>query len=155
MERMKARTNSTNALGLSSSAKEVVSSWKSTVRVRFWRVDLAALPMCHLHLIRPRKRMRYDEDNALKDQDNRQGFTAAPLNAMECGRCNPLVKVTGPGCTGVIGVTALFTGQPVKSSRGKLTASPEGLLARFTPQSPLRAPGKDAKRYGFCLSSSA
>src|SRR6266700_3976546 len=86
MERMKARINSTNALGLSSSAKEVVSSWKSTVRVRFWCVDLAALPMCHLHLIRPRKRMCYDEDNALKDQDNRQGFTAAPLNAMECGR---------------------------------------------------------------------
>jgi len=28
--------------------------------------------------------MRYDEDNALKDQGNRQGFTAAPLNAMEC-----------------------------------------------------------------------
>ena len=37
-------------------------------------------------LIRPRKRMRYDEDNALKDQGNRQGFTAAPLNAMECGK---------------------------------------------------------------------
>jgi len=56
----------------------------STVRVQFWRVDLAALPMCYLHLIRPRKRMRYDEDNALKDQGNRQGFTAAPLKAMEC-----------------------------------------------------------------------
>jgi hypothetical protein len=50
-----------------------------------WRVDLAAMPMCHLHLIRPRKRVCYDEDNALKDQDNRQGFTAAPRNAMECG----------------------------------------------------------------------
>src|SRR5215831_7199578 len=82
---MKARINSTNALVLSSSAKEVVSSWKSTVRVRFWCVALAALPMCHLHLIRPRQRMRYDEDNALKDQGNRQGFTAALLNAMECG----------------------------------------------------------------------
>src|SRR5262245_50427355 len=40
--------------------------------------------MCHLHLIRPRKRMCYDEDNTLKDQDNRQGCTAAPRNAMEC-----------------------------------------------------------------------
>jgi hypothetical protein len=29
--------------------------------------------------------MCYDEDNALKDQGNRQGCTAAPLNAMECG----------------------------------------------------------------------
>jgi hypothetical protein len=28
--------------------------------------------------------MHDDEDNALKDQGNRQGFTAAPLNAMEC-----------------------------------------------------------------------
>src|SRR5262249_50233998 len=94
MERMKARTNSTNALVLSSSAKEVVSSWKSTVRVRFWRVALAALPMCHLHLIRPRKRMCYDEDNALKDQDNRQGCTAAPRNAMECENCDKADKST-------------------------------------------------------------
>src|SRR2546426_5075470 len=115
MERMKARTNSTNALGLSSSAKEVVSSWKSTVRVRFWRVDLAALPMCHLHLIRPRKRMRYDEDNALKDQGNRQGFTAAPLNAMECGRCNPLLKVNIlPGMNA--GASTYAVPSPIKGS---------------------------------------
>ena len=33
--------------------------------------------------------MCYDEDNALKDQGNRQGFTAAPLNAMECGLGSP------------------------------------------------------------------
>src|SRR6266545_6035905 len=66
------------------------------VRVRFWRVDLAALPMCHLHLIRPHKRMGYDEDNALKDQDNRQGFTAAPLNAMECGMSESIPH--GMGC---------------------------------------------------------
>src|SRR6267143_3058551 len=49
IDRTKAKTNSTNALVLPRRAKEVVSSWKSMVMVRFARIGLAVWPMSHLH----------------------------------------------------------------------------------------------------------
>jgi hypothetical protein len=45
--------------------------------------------------------MCYDEDNALKDQVHWQGFTAAPLNPLECVLAGtgtikwPYLKISG------------------------------------------------------------
>src|SRR5262249_6552532 len=58
--------------------------WKSTVMVRFARVGLAAVPMCHPSVIRSRKLRRQHGGNALKSQDYRKGFGALPLNWVEC-----------------------------------------------------------------------
>src|SRR6266446_7791033 len=54
--------------------------------VRFARVALVAVPMCHPHVIRSRKLMRHDEGNALKSQDNYEGLRALPLNPGESGK---------------------------------------------------------------------
>jgi len=54
------------------------------VMVRFSRIALAALPMCHPYLIRPRKRIRHDAGNAWKDQGSWGGLPALPQNSMEC-----------------------------------------------------------------------
>src|SRR5215475_785365 len=67
-----------------SSWKYVASLRKSTVIVRFSRVGLAAVPMCHPQVIRSRQRIRHDGGNASKSQDTREGLRALPLKAMEC-----------------------------------------------------------------------
>src|SRR5205809_5462927 len=41
------------------------------VMVRFSRVGLAAVPMCHPQVIRSRQLIRHDGGNALKSQDHR------------------------------------------------------------------------------------
>src|SRR5215831_10371748 len=80
----KARTHSRNAFPSPSSWKYVASLRKSTVMVRFSRVGLAAMPMCHPSVIRSRKLMKYDGGNAWQSQDHREGLRALPLKAMEC-----------------------------------------------------------------------
>jgi hypothetical protein len=42
------------------------------------------VPMCYPQIIRSRQLMRYDGDNTLQYQDNREGLRTLPLNAMEC-----------------------------------------------------------------------
>ena len=51
--------------------------------VRFSRVGLAAVPMCHPQVIRSRQRMRHDGGNAGKSQDHREGLRPLPLKSME------------------------------------------------------------------------
>src|SRR5215831_5908154 len=86
----KARTHSRNAFPSPSSWKYVASLRKSMVMVRFSRVGLAAVPMCHPQVIRSRQLIRHDGGNASKSQDNREGLRALPLKAMECGiSCAP------------------------------------------------------------------
>jgi hypothetical protein len=53
--------------------------------VRFSRFGLAAVSMCHPSVVRSRQLMGHDEGNTLKSQDNREGLSALPLKAMECG----------------------------------------------------------------------
>src|SRR5207247_7994419 len=89
MERRKDHTNSTKALPSPSSCKEVASSRKSTVMVRFSRVRLAAVPMCHPQVIKSRQWMRHDGGNTLQYQDHCEGLRALPLKAMECGNSYP------------------------------------------------------------------
>src|SRR6266446_5600560 len=60
--------------------------------VRFSRVGLAAVPMCHPSVIRSRKLMRHNGSNTLKSQDNREGRRALPLNSMECGYASDAVR---------------------------------------------------------------
>ena len=67
--------------------------------VRFSRVGLAAVPMCHPQVIRSRKLMRHDGGNTLKSQDNREGLRALPLNPMECDVIL-LCRARGPGGQG-------------------------------------------------------
>src|SRR5438445_6631218 len=55
--------------------------------VRFSRVGLAAVPMCHPSVVRSRQLMGHDEGNTLNSQDHREGFRALPLKTMECGNC--------------------------------------------------------------------
>src|SRR5688572_17953043 len=55
------------------------------VMVRFVRVCLAALSMCHPQVIVSRQLIRHDGGNILKYQDNRAGLQRLPLNPMECG----------------------------------------------------------------------
>src|SRR6266849_9302560 len=52
--------------------------------VRFCRVRVASLPMCHPQVIRSHKLMRYHGGNTLKYQDNCEGLRALPLKSMEC-----------------------------------------------------------------------
>src|SRR5437867_2082263 len=52
--------------------------------VRFSRVCLAAVPMCHPQVIKSRQWMRYDGGNMLQYQDHYEGLRALPLKAMEC-----------------------------------------------------------------------
>ena len=59
-------------LSSTSRQKEVVSSRKSTVMMRFSRVGLAAVPVCHPSVMRCRKWMRHDGRNMLRSQDNRE-----------------------------------------------------------------------------------
>jgi hypothetical protein len=73
-------------LAVARSLKEVVSSWKSTVMVRLCHIRVAAVPMCSPQIIRSRQLMRYDGDNTLQYQDNREGLRTLPRNAMECGK---------------------------------------------------------------------
>src|SRR5215475_5141362 len=82
----KARTHSRNAFPSPSSWKYVASLRKSTVMVRFARVGLAAVPICHPQVIRSRQRIRHDGGNAWKSQDHREGLRPLPLKAMECGK---------------------------------------------------------------------
>jgi hypothetical protein len=62
--------------------------------VRFARVGLAAVPMCHPSVIRSRQRMRRHGGDTVKYQDNRQGLRPLPLKSIECGK----VESTPPGC---------------------------------------------------------
>src|SRR5262245_20704202 len=52
--------------------------------VRFSRVRLAAVPMCHPQVIKSRQWMRHDGGNTLQYQDHYEGRRALPLKAMEC-----------------------------------------------------------------------
>src|SRR5882724_7946969 len=54
--------------------------------VRFSRVSLAAVPMCHPSVIRSRPLMRHHGGNTLKSQDHHEGLRALPRNPMECVR---------------------------------------------------------------------
>src|SRR5712664_2259359 len=54
--------------------------------VRFSRVCLAAMPMCHPSVIRSRQLMRYDGGHTLKYQDHCEGLRTSPLNSVECGK---------------------------------------------------------------------
>src|SRR6516225_9822194 len=53
--------------------------------VRFSRVRLAAVPMCHPQVIKSRQWMRHDGGNTLQYQGSYEGLKALPLKAMECG----------------------------------------------------------------------
>src|SRR5215469_2483212 len=91
--------------------------------VRFSRVRLAAVPMCHPQGIKSRQWMRYDGGNTMQYQDHYEGRRALPLKAMECGiahrrkdseasLCHQRYRPKGP-CKkmldekGVLGVTSL------------------------------------------------
>src|SRR5215813_6824386 len=87
----KARTHSRNAFPSPSSWKYVASLRKSTVMVRFVRVGLAAVPMCHPQVIRSRQRIRHDGGNPWKSQDHREGLRPLPLKSMECGNFRGLL----------------------------------------------------------------
>src|SRR5262245_9942038 len=52
--------------------------------VRFSRVGLAAVPMCHPFMIGSRQLMRHDGGNVLKSQDHCEGLRTSPLNPVEC-----------------------------------------------------------------------
>src|SRR6266436_9684307 len=52
--------------------------------VRFVRVCLAAVLMCHPQVIRSRQRMRHDGGHTLPYQGNCEGLRALPLKSMEC-----------------------------------------------------------------------
>src|SRR5437879_12765457 len=52
--------------------------------VRFSRVCLAAVPMCHPQVIKSRQWMRHDGGNTLQYQDPYEGLRALPLKVMEC-----------------------------------------------------------------------
>jgi hypothetical protein len=74
--------------------------------VRFSRVGLAAVPMCHPQVIRSRQRMRHDGGNAGKSQDHREGLRPLPLKSMECDffcserPCTSSVRVNTRGLPG-------------------------------------------------------
>jgi hypothetical protein len=54
------------------------------VMVRFVRVCLDALPLCHTQVIESRTLVRQGEGHTLKSQDNHEGLRALPLKSMEC-----------------------------------------------------------------------
>src|SRR2546430_2181928 len=54
--------------------------------VRFSRVCLAAVPMCHPQVIKSRQWTRHDGGNTLQYQDPYEGLRALPLKVMECGK---------------------------------------------------------------------
>jgi hypothetical protein len=60
--------------------------------VRLCRIRVAAVPMCYPQIIRSRQLMRYDGDNTLQYQDNREGLRTLPLNAMECGYFRSMLR---------------------------------------------------------------
>src|SRR6267142_1501948 len=66
------------------------------VMVRFVRVCLAALSMCHPQVIVSRPLIRHDGGNILKYQDNRAGLQRLSLNPMECGISTLYVGKTRP-----------------------------------------------------------
>src|SRR5262245_18895509 len=64
--------------------------------VRFSRVGLATVPMCHPSVIRSRQLMRHDGGNTLKSQDNHEWLRTLPRNPMECGSAIPCKAVGHP-----------------------------------------------------------
>src|SRR5215471_15954595 len=54
--------------------------------VRFSRVRLAAVPMCHPQVIKSRQWRRHDGGNTLQYQGPYEGLKALPLKAMECDK---------------------------------------------------------------------
>src|SRR2546426_104824 len=64
--------------------------------VRFSRIGLAAVPMCHPSVIRSCQLMRHNGGNALKSQDHCEGLRALPLKSMECGILQRLLENTAP-----------------------------------------------------------
>src|SRR6266446_4475358 len=109
--------------------------------VRFSRVGLAAMLMCHSQVIRCRQRTRHAGGNTLKYQDCREGFRTVPLNRVECGIFRefllpkhfyfsswswPNTKAVGPSsflCGGVGHPTHCFTASLV-SLRPQIKATP-------------------------------
>src|SRR5215216_2577971 len=68
------------------------------VMVRFCRVGLAAVPMCHPRVIRSRQLIRHHEGNTLKSQAHREKLRTSPLNTRECALLrNMLVQDIGAG----------------------------------------------------------
>src|SRR2546427_4447683 len=63
--------------------------------VRFSRVCLAAVPMCHPQVIKSRQWMRHDGGNTLQYQDPYEGLRALPLKVMECEFCCSLARYFG------------------------------------------------------------
>src|SRR5215475_6428103 len=53
--------------------------------VRFSRVCLAAVLMCHPQVLEARKWMKDEEGNTLKSCDNHGGLGTLPRNSVECG----------------------------------------------------------------------
>src|SRR5215813_13958655 len=119
----KARTHSRNAFPSPSSWKYVASLRKSTVMVRFVRVGLAAVPMCHPQVIRSRQRIRHDGGNAWKSQDHREGLRPLPLKSMECENIRTRLP-TGDYASTIIRARAclLLPSHPYSAPRG--TAKP-------------------------------
>src|SRR5215475_5344203 len=68
-------------------------SWKSTVMVRFCRVRVAAVLMCHPRVIRSQKLMRRNGGNTLKYQDNHKRLGTLPRKPGECERFQSLALV--------------------------------------------------------------
>jgi hypothetical protein len=64
--------------------------------VRFARVCLAAVLMCHPQVIRSRQRMRHDGGHTMPYQGNCEGLRALPLKSMECGFFHGTGVVSGP-----------------------------------------------------------
>ena len=60
--------------------------------VRFSRVCLAAVLLCHPQGTRSRQLMGYDGGNTLRSQANREELRALPRNAMECDNFNLTVS---------------------------------------------------------------
>jgi DNA invertase Pin-like site-specific DNA recombinase len=52
--------------------------------VRFERVRLDTLLMCHPQVIGSRQLIRHNGGNTLRYQDNREGLQTLPLNPVEC-----------------------------------------------------------------------
>src|SRR6266436_2866608 len=61
--------------------------------VRFWRIGLAACPICHPPLRWSLAFMRHHGGNVLKYQEYCEELRGLPLNSMECGIHKPFIHI--------------------------------------------------------------
>jgi hypothetical protein len=85
-------------------AKRTASAFAAGSRPKkqFSRIALAVLPMCHPYLIRLRKQMRHDADNALKDQGNWGGLTGVTTKLDGMCSFQPFVGLSRSMCWGLM-----------------------------------------------------